>query len=85
MTRESATAKSGSRPGWKARHPFRNGQSVFARRDFAHGRLCFAAGQALTVALIGEDAHGAWFSPEGGPLVQLPVDAFTADRNLVEA
>ncbi len=65
---------------WKARHPFKIGQTVYARE--AHVLESFAlfltAGKSYRIAMLGEDRYGPWAMIEG--IVEcLPVRLLQAD------
>lgn len=53
--------------GWQDRHPFKVGQTVYAREAHVLGSfgMFLTPGQAYRVRMRGEDAHGLWLAVDG--------------------
>jgi hypothetical protein len=65
---------------WKARDPFKIGQTVYAREadKLESFGLFLTAGKAYRIAMLGEDRYGPWAMIEG--VVEcLPVRLFRID------
>lgn len=64
---------------WQSRHPFTNGQTVYACGVSSLGSfgVFITAGKAYCVVMRGEDAYGPWVSVTGVAEL-LPTRIFTA-------